>query len=152
MPGFRRRRSSFLQGAALAAVLIFILTLFLRAVDSPFATSIRHDSLATLAQVGATILFAYAVEMAWFVKQSRSRGRNSELVVGLMTGIGSCGVLGIYLAIALLGHHRAPLSPLEKFATVWTETSLGVLAGLVGALPYFLYDLVHTLNAEYPDE
>jgi len=44
--------------------------------------SFSSEALSDIAQIGATLLVAYAVEMAWFVKESRVRGRKRENWVG----------------------------------------------------------------------
>ncbi|MGN6257732.1 MAG: hypothetical protein ACTHN3_08295 [Solirubrobacterales bacterium] len=113
--------------------------------------SLSSEALSDIAQIGATLLVAYAIEMSWFVKESRTRGGRREKWVGFVAGIGFCSALGILSAIALV----TPEDPSSFFAAVgivWTIFSIGFLGFLVALLPYLLYDLVHTLHVEYPDE
>ncbi|HEX5982984.1 MAG TPA: hypothetical protein VFY69_02140 [Solirubrobacterales bacterium] len=112
---------------------------------------LSDEALAAMAQIGATLLIAYAVETSWFVKESRSRGRERENWLGFVTGVGACGALGTAIAIAFIGHDGS-LSFLQAFAGMWMLFSIGLLALLVAFLPYLLYELVHALNTEYPDE
>jgi drug/metabolite transporter (DMT)-like permease len=113
--------------------------------------SFSSEALSDIAQIGATLLVAYAVEMAWFVKESRTRGRKRENWVGFVAGIGFSSALGIMSAVALVSHEGSS-NFLEAVGLVWTLFSVGLLGLLVALLPYLLYDLVHTLHAEYPDE
>lgn len=112
---------------------------------------LSSEALSDIAQIGATLLVAYAVEMAWFVKESRTRGRKRENWVGFVAGIGFSSALGIMSAVALVSH-RGPSTFLEAVGLVWTLFSVGFLGILVALLPYLLHDLVHTLHVEYPDE
>ncbi|MGN6587678.1 MAG: hypothetical protein ACTHKT_09445 [Solirubrobacterales bacterium] len=113
--------------------------------------TLSSEALSDIAQIGATLLVAYAIEMSWFVKESKTRGRRRENWVGFVAGIGFCSALGILSAIALVTP-RDPSNFLAVAGIVWTIFSIGFLGFLVALLPYLLYDLVHALHAEYPDE
>jgi hypothetical protein len=109
------------------------------------------EALSAMAQIGATLLIAYAVETCWFIKESKVRGRERENWVGFVAGVGVCSSLGLVLAVALLGNgHMADL--LEAYAAAWALFSLGFLAAIVALLPYVLYEWVHMIHAEYSDD
>jgi cytochrome bd-type quinol oxidase subunit 2 len=133
----------FMAGGAATIALILVV------VQADF--SLSDDALSAIAQIGATLLIAYALETSWFVKESRARGSKRENWLGFVTGIGICSALGVVIAIAFIGY-EGTLSFLQAFAAVWMLFSLGFLALLVALLPYVLYEWVHTVHTEYPDE
>jgi hypothetical protein len=109
------------------------------------------EALSAIAQVGATLLIAYAVETCWFIKESKERGRDRENWVGFVAGVGVCSALGLASAVVLLGNgHMASL--LEAYAAAWTLFSLGFLALVVALLPYVLYEWVHRIHTEYSND
>jgi hypothetical protein len=133
----------FMAGGALA------MAMFVVGVEANLRLS--DDALSAMAQIGATLLIAYAVETSWFIKESRIRGSKRENWVGFVAGLGACSALGVGFAITLLGHHGPP-NFLEAFAATWTLFSLVFLAALVAFLPYVLYEWVHMIHTEYSDE
>jgi threonine/homoserine/homoserine lactone efflux protein len=112
--------------------------------------TLSDEALSDIAQIGATLLVAYAIETSWLVKESRARGSKRENWLGFVVGLGVCGVAGIAIAIALVGRHSS--SFLAALGVTWMLFSLGLLALLVAALPYALYEWVHAIHTEYPDE
>lgn len=70
----------------------------------------------------------------------------------MVVGLGSSGVMGIIITLALVNHPVGSLDLVERFAATWALFSLGLLALLIASLPYFLYEVGHSLNTEYPDE
>ena len=116
--------------------------------DAHFTLS--DEALSDLAQIGATLLVAYAIETSWFVKESRTRGRERENWVGFAAGIGISSVIGIAIAIALVGVKSSGF--LAALGVTWTFFSLGFLAVLVACWPYVIYEWVHDIHAEYSDE
>ena len=112
--------------------------------------TLSDEALSDLAQIGATLLVAYAIETSWFVKESRTRGRERENWVGFVAGIGISSVIGIAIAIALVGVESSGF--LATLGVTWTFFSLGFLAFLVACWPYVIYEWVHEIHAEYSDE
>lgn len=106
---------------------------------------LSDPALSDIAQIGATLLVAYAIEMSWVVKESRTRGDEREGWVGFVTGIGLGSAAGIALAVAFVGK-TGPTSFLEALGAVWMLFSLGLLALLVPMLPYLLYELARTVH------
>jgi hypothetical protein len=147
-----RRITPVRQGFGTAVALIFLGAVALAVFESPFLSELPPSVLSNMGQIGATLLVAYAVETSWLVKQSRQRGSRNERWIGFVAGLGACGALGIAFAVALLGHPRGPFNAVEHWAAWWSVFSIGLLAGLVGALPYVLYEWAHALNTEYSDE
>jgi hypothetical protein len=105
----------------------------------------------SLAQIGATLLVAYAVQMSWVLENSRKRGADRENWVGFATGVGVCALGGIGIALALSGHHGS-LNPFEQLGFAWALVSIGVLGGWIAIQPWAMYEWTHWFNAEYPDE
>jgi cytochrome bd-type quinol oxidase subunit 2 len=126
--------------ACVAAVLV--------GADAQFTLS--NEALSDLAQIGATLLIAYAIETSWFVKESRTRGRERENWIGFVAGIGLSSVIGIAIAIALVGAKSS--SFLATLGVTWMLFSLGFLSVLVACWPYVIYSWVHSIRAEYSDE
>lgn len=113
--------------------------------------NIPSETFDAGAQIGATLLVAYAVETSWLLKVSRRRGSGRESWVGYASGIGLCGFSGVFVGLALSagsGH----LSWFECLAAVWALFTLLLLGGLVATLPLLIYEWTHALQAEYPDE
>jgi putative flippase GtrA len=106
---------------------------------------------ASLAQIGATLLVAYAVQMSWVLKASRKRGSDRENWVGVTTGVGSCALLGIVVSLALAGHHES-YNRLEAFAFGWAVVSSALLGIWIAFQPWAMYHWTHVFNTEYPDE
>lgn len=52
----------------------------------------------SLAQIGATLLVAFAVQTGWVVQTSRKRGKDRENWVGMTTGVASSATSGRYRA------------------------------------------------------
>ena len=104
-----------------------------------------------LAQIGATLLIAYTVQTGWVIQTSRKRGADRENWVGMATGIGSCALSGILIALWLSAREE-PLGLLEGFGFAWAVTSIGFLGLWTALQPLAIYDLNHSFNTEYPDE
>lgn len=106
---------------------------------------------AALAQISATLLVAYAVQMSWVVQNSRQRGSDRENWVGVTAGLGICAVLGIGMALALASH-REPLNWLEGLGFAWVMSSSALLGFWIAIQPWAMYQWTHWFNTEYPDE
>lgn len=106
---------------------------------------------AALAQIGATLLVAYAVQMSWVLKVSRIRGSDRENWVGITTGVGACALSGILVSLALAGHHE-PYNWLEAFAFGWAVIGTALLGIWIAFQPWAMYHWTHMFNTEYPDE
>jgi hypothetical protein len=104
-----------------------------------------------LAQIGATLLVAYAVETSWVLQSSRRRGSDRENWVGVMAGLGGFALLGIGFALAL-SSYRDPFSLLQELGFAWAIVSIGMLGIWVAIQPWAMYEWTHSLNTEYPDE
>lgn len=102
---------------------------------------------AALAQVGATLLVAYAVQASWVLRASRKRGPDRENWVGIAAGIGFCALIGILLALALAAHHE-PLNWLEAFAFGWVVVANALLGGMIAFQPWAMYHWTHRFNTE----
>ena len=106
---------------------------------------------AALAQIGATLLVAYAVQMSWVLQASRKRGSQRENWVGATSGIGLCALVGIVLALSLAGHHE-PFNWLEAFAFGWVVVANVLLGIWIAFQPWAMYRWTHWFNTEYSDE
>ena len=108
---------------------------------------LSDEALSDIAQIGATLLVAYAIEMSWVVKESPTRGSRREGWVGFVTGIGLCSAAGIALALAFIGK-TGSTGLLGALGGVWMLFSLGFLGLLVAMLPYLLYELARTIHVD----
>lgn len=116
-----------------------------------YASDPSRELLTASAQVGATLLIAYGVEISWFIKESRLRGANRQNWVGVAAGLGGSGMIGIAIALALSAGNGG-LGWIEAFGFSWALFSIGALGGLVAFLPVVIYEFTHIVHAEYPDE
>jgi len=131
------------------AVIFFVTALAGYGVNQLFSDPARVSE--PLAQIGATLLVAYTVQTGWVIQTSRKRGAERENWVGLTTGIGSCALIGILIALCLSPHEENP-SLSEGFGFAWAVTSIGFLGLWTALQPWAIYDLNHSFNTEYPDE
>lgn len=110
------------------------------------------ELLRALAQVGATLLIAYAVEVSWLLKVSSGRNGHRAGWVGYATGVGACGLLGLTLALVLSEADTSSLGLGSQFLLAWVAFSLALLGLLVALLPLLVYEWAHAARTEYPDE
>ncbi|HEU4706713.1 MAG TPA: hypothetical protein VFS64_05985 [Solirubrobacterales bacterium] len=103
------------------------------------------------AQVGATLLVAYAVHTTWVLQNSPKRGHRRENWVGVASGVGSCAIIGIAFGLALSGQ-QGSLDGWEQLLFAWTAVSVGFLGLWIALQPWAMYDLMHKFKTEYPDE
>jgi hypothetical protein len=123
------------RGFWLALGLSLILAVLFWALEAFVSTQPTRDLLQSLAQIGATLLIAYAVEISWAVKSSSARGADQQWM-GFVMGIGAAGLGGIALALALserlaAGHWIW----VDEFLFGWATGSLAVLGCLIVSLP-----------------
>jgi hypothetical protein len=109
-----------------------------------------HTS-AALAQIGATLLVAYAVQMSWVLQVSHKRGPQRENWVGVTTGIGLSALVGIVLSLALADHQEA-FNWFEAFAFGWVLMANALLGVWIALQPWAMYHWTHWFNTDYPDE
>jgi uncharacterized membrane protein YgdD (TMEM256/DUF423 family) len=106
---------------------------------------------AAMAQIGATLLVAYALSMSWVLQTSRQRGPGRENWVGLTTGIGFCVLIGMLFALVLAGHHER-FNWIEAFAFGWLVVANALLGCWIAVQPWAMYNWTHWFSTEYPDE
>ena len=136
----------FIEPIAVNSGLAFLLIF---AISGLFSNPVQV--VDSLAQVGATLLVAYAVQMSWVLENSRKRGADRENWVGFATGVGVCALFGIGIALAL-GGHSGSLSLLEHLALGWSVVSIGLLGAWIAMQPWAMYEWTHWFNTEYPDD
>lgn len=100
------------------------------------------DLLRSLAEIGATLLIAYVIEISWLVRASRGRPLDErEKRLGFFVGLGAAGLLGIALALAVAepagAHHwNQP----DEIAFAWAVVSLGILGLTVILQPLLTHE------------
>ncbi|HEX5609376.1 MAG TPA: hypothetical protein VFX45_04700 [Solirubrobacterales bacterium] len=104
-----------------------------------------------MAQIGATLLVAYGVEISWVLKESRLRDAGRENWVGIAVGLGCGGLVGIGLALALSGAGKT-FSLAQELVFSVSVASISLLGFLVALGPFAVYEWAHAARAEYPDE
>jgi hypothetical protein len=139
------------RGLLIAFAWIASLTVCLIWMVDQTASEPSPGLCGTLAQVGATLLIAYAVEIAGFVKALRRRDGDQEKWLGFVTGIGACGLAGIGVALAL-GERTGDLTMVQEIGFSWAIGTIGMLGVVATSIPYLMYEWTHSLQAEYPDE
>jgi hypothetical protein len=146
-----RGLSPMRRGLVEAAWVTLVASLLLLPVVHAYGDGPSGDLLTSIAQVGATLLVAYGVEISWFLRESRARGANRENWVGKCAGVGSSGLLGIGLALALSGNDGT-LTLFEQFVFTWSIVSIALLGLLVALVPFEVHEWAHAVHTEYPDE
>lgn len=100
-----------------------------------------EELLRYMAAIGATLLIAYAVETASVARSPFIRSETRENWIGAIIGGGSCGFLGIVVALALA--ERAKVDHwtwIDEVAFSFAAGSLLLLGAFVVALPYLAYE------------
>ncbi|MFT3862719.1 MAG: hypothetical protein QM729_00475 [Solirubrobacterales bacterium] len=146
-----RRVSPMRKGAIPAVAGAIVISVCTYAVLSYFSTSPSPELAGDLAQIGATLLVAYGVEVSWLVKASRARGADRENWIGFVAALAFCGLLGIGVALGLSGLHGS-MTWFERCLFAWSVSTLGLLGAFVALSPAISYDWSHALRAEYSDE
>jgi len=128
-PNLRRRGFWLALGMTLILAAIFGLIVGANSIQP------TRDVLQSLAQIGATLLVAYAVETSWAVKSGGPLGADQQWM-GVVMGIGAAGLGGIALALALserlaAGHWIW----IDQLLFGWVAGSLTILGCLVVSLP-----------------
>jgi hypothetical protein len=128
-PNLRRRGFWLALGANL---FVAVLCAFLAATVS---IQPSDSFLQSVAQIGATLLIAYAVETSWAVKISGALSSDQRWM-GFIMGIGAAGLGGIALALALSERVVADhWSWVDEFMFGWVVGSLTILGCLIVSLP-----------------
>jgi hypothetical protein len=146
-----RGLSPMSRGVFVACSAELLVTAFVYLAVRRQATDPPPELCSDIAQLGATFLVAYGVEMSWVLKSNIRRGAGRENWVGFVGGIGCSGFFGIALSVGLSAHSN-PLGTVGQLAFGAALVSVGFLGVLVAASPFFIYDWAHWFNTEYPDE
>ncbi len=148
---FLRRASPMRRGAIQAAFGVAGIAIGVDLLFSFFSASPSAALAGDLAQIGATLLVAYGVEISWAVKASRARGADHKIWIGFVAALALCGLVGIGVALALSDPHGSLTTP-ERFLFSLSVGSIGLLGAVVALTPVIAYDWAHSLRAEYTDE
>lgn len=146
-----RRMSAFQRGLIEPVAGAAVVAAVMAVTGHRYTSDPSADLCSSLAQIGATLLIAYAVQMSWVLENSRKRGATRENWVGFTCGIGLCSVVGIGLAL-ILSDHGGPLGWLADYGFSWSIVSLAFLGGWIAFQPWAMYDWTHWFSTEYPDE
>ncbi|HET8814012.1 MAG TPA: hypothetical protein VFM51_03565 [Solirubrobacterales bacterium] len=146
-----RKPSPLWRGALVPALPLGVMTLAAIPASSRYAVRLSGDFFATAAQLGATLLVAYALESGAMIKALRRRGRNQEMLVGFISALGLSGMIGVAISL-MLSEHGGRLSTLELVASAFSLSAIGLLGALVALQPLLIYEWSHAATTEYPDE
>jgi hypothetical protein len=137
-----QRMSPMRQGFWDAAVTILVIALLAWLVEMLISLSPTAPLLDSVAQIGATLLIAYVVEISWLVKASRSRDiEERESRLGAFTGAGAAGLIGIVLSMILSGRAEAHRWIwLDEFCFGWVIASLLMLGITVVMRPMLTHE------------
>jgi hypothetical protein len=141
------------KGLAEAACLVTGVSL-MTAAGLGFVAPRPSDSLLrSLAEIGAALLIAYAIEISWLVRASRARPlAEREARLGVFVGLGAAGLLGIALALAIAEpaseHHWTRL---DEIAFAWAIVSLGMLGLVVVLQPLITHEWLDETQATAGD-
>lgn len=116
-----------------------------------YAVDLSGQFFETVAQLGATLLVAYAFETGTMIKALRKRGPNQEKLVGFVSALGLSGLIGAATSL-VLSEHGGQLSTFELVACAFSLSSIGMLGLLVALQPVLIYEWSHAAATEYPDE
>ena len=145
---FLRSRSNVEFGVYAAFLANFVFAFALAASTPHMLRAPSSQLLVAFAGVGGTLFIAYTVGVSNLFRQMR-RGSDIETLLGVLTGLGICGFVGVWVALSLLEAHQ-PLGWLGHLGLCWSAISLAFLGGFVAGLPLLAYDdaRVRHLNPE----
>lgn len=107
---------------------------------SDFDQRLSEQFFETLAQIGATLLIAFAVEQAALIRALGIRDLAREAFAGFAVCLGAMGVVGSGVALGLsqdAGHLRGPW---DAALCAFSFVSIGLLGMLVAIRPMLAYD------------
>jgi len=91
--------------------------------------------LENVAQIGAALLVAYAVEAVWLAQRAEMDDEYEEWL-GFLVGTGVAGLLAIAFGLLLSGHRAAGHENLvDDFGLAWSVVSLIILGGVLVLQP-----------------
>jgi hypothetical protein len=94
----------------------------------------------SVAQIGATLLVAYAVEVSWLAKTSNRRGPSHQEWIGIASSTGVSGLSGIAVSLGIAEHLRAGHENwLDYVGFAWSVTSVLLLGLAVALQPLLTY-------------
>lgn len=137
--GLSPLRKGFAEGLAVIAFGSAI-----GAVSLAFIASQPTEGLLrSLAEIGATLLIAYVIEVSWIVRASSpARALNErENRLGAFIGIGAAALFGIALALGLAERAKAHhWTSLDEVAFAWVTVSFLVLGVAVVLQPLITHE------------
>jgi hypothetical protein len=122
------------KGFWLALGMNLILALLFWVMTAIASIQPTTDVLQSVAQIGATLLIAYAVEVSWAVK-SPSGLSGDQQWMGFVMGIGAAGLMGIGLALGLSERVADHWTWIDELLSGWVAGSLLVLGCLIVSMP-----------------
>lgn len=123
-------------GFAQAFGLLAFLTAALAWAAGPLGYA-SPETLRSMAGVGVALLLGYVLEMVWLVNRAERKDQQDENWLGVATGIGFCGLLGIAVALATSAHLEAGHGNLlDDLGLWWSVSSMGILGILVTLQPF----------------
>jgi peptidoglycan biosynthesis protein MviN/MurJ (putative lipid II flippase) len=137
LPGIRSR-SNVEIGVCSAFLLNLLVSVVLAVTETHLFRKAPSALLESLAGVGGAVFIAYTVGMTDLSRGMR-RDPETETFLGVLVGLGVCGVAGICFALLLLEVAK-PLGWLGHLAVFWSGVSVFFLACMVAALPLFAYE------------
>lgn len=132
-------RKGFAEGlAAIAAGSLFAVFGLTVIASKP-----TDDLLRSLAEVGATFLIAYVIEVSWIVKTSSTARAldERESRLGTFIGIGAAALFGIALALGLAERARVHhWNFFDEIGFAWVAVSLVALGAVVVLQPLLTHE------------
>ncbi|MET0558298.1 MAG: hypothetical protein ABW065_06465 [Solirubrobacterales bacterium] len=101
-------------------------------------------TLESTAQIGATLLVAYALEISWLIRASRRRPlAERQDRMGAFTTMGAAAALGIAISLALAEQSlRHDWTWLDRFGFGWVVVSLFVLGLMIVMQPWMTHEWI----------
>jgi uncharacterized membrane protein YdjX (TVP38/TMEM64 family) len=121
------------QGIGAVILVAGCLALGLKDLAQPSPALLRD-----IASLGGALVLAYVVQMSWLVRTVR-RDDEYENLVGVATGLGVGGLLGVFMALLIAAHREAGhANVLDTLGASWAFASLIMLGSLVIIQPFLV--------------
>lgn len=135
-PAYRLMKGRLAPAAVGAAVAGALAVVFALCFVSLAAYGLSHETYGALSQIGATLLVAFAVEIAGIIKDTRASADQSEIeeFAGGFAALAGFGIAGVLLGLVAAELSRREAAPVLEALVGAVAIGSVVMLGIVVAI------------------
>jgi hypothetical protein len=143
--GLSPHRKGVVEGASV----VFLASLGFAVFVAALSVRPDADTLRSAAEICATLLIAYAIEVSWLIRASRRRDiEERESRLGAFTAVGAAAALAVLLSLVLSDRVEAGHWILvDDFGLGWVIASLILLGTIVVMQPWVTHEWMYEDDA-----